>query len=236
MDELYSLATSQARKLARKWRVDYEDIRQEILVAALQEDLSWLQDEGLGEEERRDLMRQLRVWAWYVGERFCRREKAARSGYQVEDEVYYSRARLQELLSWYLECGLEERPPVSYGESVARAGDPSEGGNHLAALLDVERGLSLLQPSYRERLTVRFGPLEGLSDDAIASLPQSEVKRLTGWHHERLGRVLGVTGDQVRHRVDTALRALQSALGGANPWNRGPAPRSSHQTGLGVSS
>lgn len=224
-DELYALATSQARKLARKWRTDYEDIRQEILLAALQEDLSWLQDEGLEEEEHRDLMRQLRAWAWWTGERWCRRERAAERGYQVEDEAFYSRTRLQELLSWYLECGLEERPPVSYGDSVARTGDPSEGGGHLASLLDVERGLGLIQPSYRERLEVRFGPLEGYSDDAIASLPQSEVRRVTGWHHERLARTLGTTGDQVRHRVDTALRALQSALGGANPWNRGPAPR-----------
>jgi hypothetical protein len=222
------MATSAARKVARRWREDYEDVRQEMLLAALSGglDLAWMDDPDLEEEEWKDLTRQTKTFLHYAGERYCRREKAAREGYQVEDEAFYSRARLQQLLEWYLESGLEAHPPVGRAESVSRpTGDPAEGGSHLASLLDVERGLGLIPPHYRERLEVRFGPLSGLSDDKIADLSQSEIRALTGWHHERLNRVLGTTGDQVRHRTDTALRQLLRTLGDVNPWNRGPIPK-----------
>ncbi|MEU8317125.1 hypothetical protein AB0C33_02040 [Nonomuraea sp. NPDC048881] len=226
-EELYAMATSVARGLAKRWREDYEDIRQEILLAALKDDLdaSWEDVEALEKDDYKDLASKTRRWMKYAGERYCRREKAARDGYDVSDEVFYSKARLEQLLEWLFAVGLEERPPIGRSESVSRStGDPAEGGGHLASLLDVQRGLDQLHSIYIDRLKVRFGLLAGYSDDQIAAMSQSEIRHVTGWHHERLRQLLGDTGDQVRHRVDTALRRLQWALGGMNPWNRGPMP------------
>lgn len=226
-EELYAAATSVARSLAKRWKEDYEDIRQEILLDALRNDLSasWTGFEELDKEDYKELVARTRRWMRYAGERYCRREKAARDGYDINDEVFYSAKRLEQLLEWLLSEGLEERAPIGRAESVSRStGDPSEGGGHLASLLDVQRGLELLDDHYRQRLEVRFGKLAGFSDDQIANMAQSEIRTLTGWHHEKLRYVLGTTGDQVRHRVDTALRRLQWELGGSNPWNRGPMP------------
>jgi hypothetical protein len=158
----------------------------------------------------------------WAGERFCRKEEAASKGYSVEDEAFYSLRTLEELLVIYLSVGIEERAPIGTSDSVRhQKSDGAERGNYLAGMLDLQRGLSLIKWGYRQRLEVRFGDLAHLSDDAVAGLSQSEVRDLLGWHHDRLTLVLGSTGDQVRHRTQTALRALQTALGGPNPWRPG---------------
>lgn len=227
-DELYGMATTVARGLAKRWREDFQDVRQEILLACLQDgmDTSWVDDPDLPEDDWKEMVSQTKRWMRYAGERYCRTQKALREGYSTEDEAFYSLRRLEELLTWLLEVGIEAHPPVGRAESVSRpTGDPAEAGTHLASMLDVERALSRLEAMYRERLLVRFGPLANLSDDGIAALSQSEIRTLTRWHPEKLRMVLGSTGDQVRHRTNTALRALQRILGGESPWNRGPSPR-----------
>lgn len=230
--ELMSIIKAISWRTSRKWNMDREDIAQEMVLHLLSQgvDVEWMDDEDIEKDEREDLVRQLRSCLFYVGERYARKEKALKGGYSIDDEAFYSRARIEQLLEWYLEVGIEEHAPTGASESVTHTkSDGAESGNHLAAMLDIDRGLSLIKPGYLSRLQVRFGPLCKYSDDQIAAMSQSEIKDVTGWHHERLRDVLGTTGDQIRHRVDTAVKDLQRTLGGLSPWNRGPTPRRIYQ-------
>lgn len=211
-------ATYIAKKLGRKWHRSWEDIRQEILIWCIRKG-SRAPADDLDEEEYKVAMKKLRSSLYWAGERYCRREKAKESGYRPEDEAFYGLKFIAELLTIYFQTGIEEHAPIGTSDSVRhQKADGAEYGNFLASMLDVEKAYWKLNGNYRQRLEVRYGQLGHLSDDRIASLSQSEAKDLTGMHHDHLRLLLGTTGDQVRHRTGTALRALQALLGGPNPW------------------
>lgn len=215
-------ATAISRKLSKRWQVEAEDIRQEILVWCLTQGIDGSYVDLEDEEEAKSQAAQSYSSMRWAGERYCRKEKAAREGYSIEDEAFYGLKALQELLVNFFVTGLESHAPIGTADSVRhQKSDGSTSGNYLVSLLDVDRGLSLIPQHYRQRLAVRYGPLAHLSDDGIARLSQSEIHEMTGWHPDRLALVLGNTGDRVRHRTETALKALQNALGGPNPWGRG---------------
>lgn len=215
--ELLALAATEAATLARKWPgLERDDVQQEILLWALEsaETGSELSEEGLGEDEYRERRKALRWRLRDAGAQYCRgqerdrrRERAAALGYDVVDEVFYSLAQLKGLVETYFATGITERPPVGRADSVTRTGDPAEGGSWLAGLVDVERGLRVIRVDYLERLWERLCPINAGRTD------------------EEYGWGVGLTEHQVRGRLRTALRALQSTLGGQNPWNRGPAPK-----------
>lgn len=212
-------ATAISRTLSRKWKVDPDDIRQEVLLWCIVQGIDGSFEAIEDEEESQALARQAYASMRWAGERFCRKEKAAREGYSIEDEAFYGLKALQELLVNFFVTGLESHAPIGTADSVRhQKSDGSTSGNYLVSLLDVDRGLTLIPNHYRQRLAVRYGPLAHLSDDGIANLSQSEIHDLTGWHPDRLALILGSTGDKVRHRTETALRALQTALGGPSPW------------------
>ncbi len=214
------------RQTARRWSGKYkgtspDDIEQELHLWCLTQgiDGAWHDDDTLTEEECGTLYRKDLSSLQWAAERYCRRDKAQRAGYAVEDEYYYPLRYLRELLEIYYVEGVSAHPPRGRAESVSKGGqDPAEGGGHLTAMLDVQRGLQSLPRVYRQRLALRFGFLAGLSDDKIANLAQSDVVRLTGLHPDQMRKILGVTRDGIRHRTATALKALQTQLGGPSPW------------------
>lgn len=200
------MAKNVAYQLHRQYPMaERDDILQEISLFVLENELS-LPDENLPDDEYNAATQALRKKLRKAGDRFCRLEKASSSGYEVEDEAFYSTSRLRELVETFYQNGLTEHPPVGRTESVRRTGDGSEAGTWLSSLIDVERGLSLLSDEYRHRLSDRYKTNAHMSDSDY-------------------GFTLGLTEDQVRGRTRSALRALQRHLGGSNPWNRGPTPR-----------
>lgn len=214
-------ATVISRTLSRKWKVDADDIRQEVLLWCIVQGIDGSFEDIEDEEESKALARRAFASMRWAGERYCRKEKAAREGYSVEDEAFYGIKALQELLVNYYTDGITAHAPIGTADSVRhQKSDGSTSGNYLVSLLDIDRGLEMVPSHYRQRLALRYGPLAHLSDDGIAGLSQSEIHDLTGWHHDRLALVLGSTGDKVRHRTETALRALQAALGGPSPWRQ----------------
>ena len=181
-----------------------DDILQEISLFCIEEKLT-TPDESLEDDEYNAASQALRRKLRKAGDRFCRTEKAASSGYDVEDEAFYSIERLKELVETYYSDGLTEHPPIGRTESVRHTGDGSEAGTWLSSLIDVERGLSMLSGEYSHRLSDRYKTNAHMSDSDY-------------------GFTLGLTEDQVRGRTRSALRALQRHLGGSNPRNRGPTP------------
>lgn len=214
------LALSEARRLARRWpAVEMPDIYQEILLWAVENGIDGSEipadapEDQIAADVRTDAIKALRYKLRDAGGQYCRqqertrrREKAAASGYSVEDEAFYGLGQLRLLVEQYMTHGVTERPPVGRADSVRRTGDPAEGGTWMASLADVERGLKALPPNYRYRLWWRYAEHAEETDEEVA------------WQ-------CGLTEGQVRGRVRTALQALQRELGGGNPWQRGPTPK-----------
>lgn len=223
-EEVSRLLRQTANRFSRKWRVDREDIEQELWIWVLTKlDYSFIEeyanaDDYDGVVEYVDKLKQFKASVNWAAERYCRKEKAEREGYSPEDEYFYGLKYLAELLVTYFHVGIEAHPPRGRSESVHRTTDPSEGGGHLASMLDIQKGLAGLSPLYRQRLELRFGPLADMSDDQVGDLPQSAIVDLMDMHPETFQKIMGTTGDQVRHRTDTALKSLQKQLGGSSPW------------------
>lgn len=208
MDELWGLCKNVAYTLHRRYpMVEREDIFQEVALYCMTDSESF-PDSTLEKAEFLTELRSLRSRLRKAGDRYCRLEKAAKAGYEIEDECFYSLSRLKELVEIYYATGIEEHPPIGRDESVRRTSDGSEAGTWISSLLDIERGLSRLSDMNADRLRHRYDDHAHM-DDSDYAFSQ------------------GLTVDQSRGRVRTSLKALQRELGGASPWNKGPAPHTS---------
>lgn len=226
---LMSLARTESRRLARRWpALEAADIQQEILVSAVEHDLSVPESPPEGSTDRlldmvySEALQALRYKLRDAGALYCRRverdrrrERAALLGYDVTDEAFYGLTQLRSLCEAYFSHGVTERPEVTRADSVTRTGDPAEGGTWAASLVDVERGLIALSQRYRARLYERLFTYGHLTDEQVA------------WQS-------GLSEGQVRGRTRTALQALQRHLGGASPWQRGPTPKRAEAPGASI--
>jgi hypothetical protein len=216
--EIHALVRSISNRLGRQWKEDRDDVAQELYLWIFDKLDYTFFDDDLEDDEYEEKLKRFRSSISWAGERYCRRAKAEREGYNPSDEYFYSLPLLQELVCNYLATGVEAHPPRGRAESVRRSVDASEGGSYLVSMIDVDKGLKIMPDNYRQRLMVRFGPLGDLSDESVAGLSQSEIVTRTGLHPETMRRLLGETKDQIRHRSDTALRSLQRVLGGSSPY------------------
>jgi hypothetical protein len=194
--------------------VERDDIKQELWVTYFCD--PWLieeppdaEEDPEGAEAYRLAVKRLRRELRNAGERMCRREKAAKLGYQTQDEAFYSQRALGQLVTAYLAHGVQDAPPRGREDSVRRPA-PGAGshGEYLVSLVDVAEALRRLKPAQLEILTYAYGPdWAHRTDEEIAG-----ELRLMGWK--------GMDADRLRSRVRWALNRLQRELGGANPWHR----------------
>jgi DNA-directed RNA polymerase specialized sigma24 family protein len=137
-----------------------------------------------------------------VAERYARREKAARSGYQTGDEAYYERATLAQLLPFVI-ASIIDGTVLEQAQEMVRDGQPkgssspAEGGNLLAILLDIKKGYMKLETEEQQLLVWRYH--ESLTLAQMAAILECAVS----------------TADR---RCINAIRALQKNLGGETPW------------------
>ena len=102
---IYDLAPSVARSIVNrygKW-VDRDDIKQECILWAMNR-TAWV-NEQLNEPDTEKRKHNEQKLAWQMMrhvERYARREKAVRSGYQPGDEAFYQIATLATLLPFVI--------------------------------------------------------------------------------------------------------------------------------------
>lgn len=134
-----------------------------------------------------------------AAERHARQAKAEASGYNIEDEYYYSAAVVEQLIKvWvtgdYSLAGQVLDPSEMGGKRTKVA---SEGGNILAYMADVEKALNTLEVRTRAILTAKFG--DDVSDDVTAA----------EW---------GITRQRVDQIAARGVRQVVDALGGPSPY------------------
>lgn len=202
---ILELAPSVSYSIYRRYKnfVEKDDIYQECIAWALTrtEDINEMFSVEDGDQRKHNE----RKIAWRmrrVAERYARKEKAFKSGYQTSDEVYYQSATLGQLLPYVIASiidgtVLEQAQEMITDGQPKGTSSPAEGGGLLASLIDIKKGYLLLDPEDQGLLRYR--------------------------HHEsytfkQLALLLECSISTVDRRCTTALRRLQDNLGGQTPW------------------
>lgn len=201
----FELIPSVVRTIMRRFRgwVEPDDVKQELYVWAAAKSNSFVEQLDEPNSEKR-IVNEKRI-AWQlkrVGERYARKEKAAKAGYQTNDEAYYDTATIAQLLPFVISSVLNQSP-LEQGQVLVDDGTPkkpsapAEAGNFLAILIDIKKAYLLLEPEDRKILELRY-------HDA--------------WTLQQLAQYLECAISTADRRTMNAMTRLQDNLGGDNPW------------------
>jgi RNA polymerase sigma factor (sigma-70 family) len=143
--------------------------------------------------------------AWQIRralERYARKEKASKSGYQLNDEAYYDTVTIAQLLpfvikSFISETALEQSQILINDGTPRKPSAPAEGGNLLAMLVDIKKAYEKLDKYDQDILKLRY-------HDNLTLQIMSEY--------------LECAISTVDRRCTQALRKLQNNIGGESPW------------------
>jgi DNA-directed RNA polymerase specialized sigma24 family protein len=202
---IYDLVPSVANTIHRRYKayVEKDDVKQELMAWAMTRAEDHIIDLMEPIEDRRKHNEQRIAWQMRrVAERYVRKEKAAKSGYQTNDEAYYESATLGQLLPFVIASVidgtvLEQAQEMIKDGQPKGSSSPAEGGNLLANLIDIKRGYLKLEQD----------------DQTILRLRYHENFTL-----QQLAQVLECAVSTADRRCDKSLRRLQDNLGGVSPW------------------
>jgi RNA polymerase sigma factor (sigma-70 family) len=199
LDEANDVASQVARIVHRKYQTyfDVADVRQELLTWVWRREdkvKQWLSPEQ-SPEDYKGGVRQLGKTLTRQADKYCRRLKAQKLGYELRDEQYYDPITLSEMLPFVWQDVVNTtdstKPKVSGG------GNPAEGGNYVIQLFDIRRALVKIDPQDRLILQMKF----------FEQLTYSEI-----------AHSLEVSDTTAHRKVDGALRRLNQHLGGQSPF------------------
>jgi RNA polymerase sigma factor (sigma-70 family) len=202
---VYELAPSVAYAIHRRYKhwVEKDDIAQECIAWGITrnnyitEQMSVEDVKQLEYNEKRIAYQMKRA-----AERYVRKEKAHKSGYQLMDEAYYETLMLGQLLPFVI-ASVIDGTVLEQAQEMIRDGQPrgssspAEGGNLLASLIDIKKAFLELDPEDQVLLRLRHHDNATLQE--IAAHLECAVS----------------TADR---RCTNALRRLQEKLGGDTPF------------------
>jgi DNA-directed RNA polymerase specialized sigma24 family protein len=202
---IYDLVPSVANTIYRRYKsyVEKDDIKQECMAWAM----TRANDHNVDlmepiEERRRHNEQRIAYQMRRVAERYARKEKAAKSGYNTTDEVYYESFTLGQLLPFVIASVIDGtvleqvQQMIQDGQPKGKS-SPSEGGNLLASLIDIKKGY--LQLKVEDQTLLRLRHHENFTLQQIAGHLECAIS----------------TADR---RCAHSLRRLQEILGGISPW------------------
>ena len=202
---IYELAHSVAGTIYRRYKthVERDDIKQEILAWALTRNMYLALELSEVDTDKRKHNEQRIAWQMRrVAERYARKEKASKSGYQISDEAYYESATVGQLLPFVIASVLDgtvleqAQQMVQDGQPKGKS-SPAEGGNLLAILIDIKKAYLMLEVEDQTLLRLRHHDSYTLQQ--IAQLLECAIS----------------TADR---RCANSLRKLIDNLGGASPF------------------
>jgi RNA polymerase sigma factor (sigma-70 family) len=202
---IFEIAPSVAYAVHRQFKqwVERDDVKQECLQWAMAR--AGYINSQLSVEDTDERRHNEQKIAWQMSraaERYCRKEKATKSGYQLADEAFYQTAMLGQLLPFVI-ASVIDGTVLEQAQEMIRDGQPkgssspAEGGNLLAMLLDIKKCYLKLDDDDKQILMLRYH------------------ENLT---LERIGEVLGCHRSSADRRCHHALRELNNELGGSSPY------------------
>jgi len=161
---IFEIAPSVAYAVHRQFKqwVERDDVKQECLQWAMAR-AGWINSQ-LEVEDTNERKHNEQKIAWQMSrsaERYCRKEKATKSGYQLADEAFYQTAMLGQLLPFVI-ASVIDGTVLEQAQEMIRDGQPkgssspAEGGNLLAMLLDIKKCYMKLEDSDKQILMLRY--------------------------------------------------------------------------------
>ena len=202
LNDIVPSVVSLVHRRYRKY-VDRADLTQEAY--------AWLMTRvvyfnGLLEEENESvrLANQRRI-GWQMKraiERYARKEKATRSGYQTNDESFYDVITIAQLLPYVIasvvnDTAIEQAQNLVNDGTPRKPSAPAEGGNLLATLIDIKKAYELLDEDEQKILRLRYHENYTL---------------------QQLSEVLECAVSTADRRCGNALRKLLNLMGGESPY------------------
>jgi RNA polymerase sigma factor (sigma-70 family) len=143
--------------------------------------------------------------AWQIRrnlERYARKEKATKSGYQINDEAYYDTVTIAQLLPFVIKSfinntSLEQSQVLVNDGTPRKPSAPAEGGNLLAMLVDIKKAYEKLEKYDQDILRLRYH--DNLTLQLISEYLECAIST-------------------VDRKCTQALRKLQNNIGGDSPW------------------
>ena len=202
---VYELAPSVAYAIHRRYKnwVERDDVAQECIAWAITRN-AYITDQ-MSVEDPQQLEHNQRRIAWQMKravERYARKEKANKSGYQINDEVYYQTFTLGQLLPFVIASVidgtvLEQMQEMINDGQPRGSSSPAEGGNLLAALIDIKK--CFMKLDQKDQTVLRMRHYDNATLQQIAQYLECAVS----------------TADR---RCSNSLRRLQDELGGETPF------------------
>jgi len=200
-DLVPAVANSITRKV-KGW-VERDDLKQELYLWVLGRQSQYL--DQLNEENKQKREHNVSRLAFQmrrIAEKYARREKARKAGYQTTDEAFYDTATIAQLMPHILASViegtvLEQAQELINDGQPRKQSTPAEGGNLLAILIDVKR--SYLKLNEDDKVLLRMRYYDNVTLQEIAQYLECATS----------------TADR---RCTSALRRLQDLLGGETPW------------------
>lgn len=183
-----------ASEYHNKFNLETRDIRQSLYQWFVEHPNKLDTWEAIGEKDAKNLIyRSLRNQALD----YCQHWKAKSGGYETSDLFYYESDMIEALLPSVLrgEINMTQKLDLAGG---GRQSAPSEGGNLMAMMIEIDAGFWKLHKDDRKLLFLRY--TESMGFDEIAS----EMK-------------LG-SEDTARMRHKRAIRKLINKIGGFKPY------------------
>ena len=202
---VYELAPSVAYAIHRRYKhwVEKDDIAQECIAWGITRN-NYITEQMSVEDAKQLEYNQKRI-AYQMrraAERYVRKEKANKSGYQLQDEAYYETLMLGQLLPFVI-ASVIDGTVLEQAQEMIRDGQPrgssspAEGGNLLASLIDIKK--AFLELDQDDQILLRLRHHENATLQEIAAHLECAVS----------------TADR---RCTNALRRLQEKLGGDTPF------------------
>ena len=202
---IYELAHSVAGTIYRRYKnyVERDDIKQEILAWSLTREVHLALELSEPDTDKRKHNEQRIAWQMRrVAERYARKEKASKSGYQIGDEAYYESATVGQLLPFVIASVLDgtvleqAQQMIQDGQPKGKS-SPAEGGNLLAMLIDMKQAYLKLE----------------VEDQTLLRLRHHDSYTL-----QQIAQLLECATSTADRRCALSLRKLIDNLGGASPF------------------
>lgn len=201
----YEIVPSVVRVVMRRFRgwVEPDDLKQECYKWAVTKSESF--EEKLNEPNEAKRLHNEKNIAWQlkrVAERYARKEKATKAGYQVGDEAYYETTTIAQLLPFVIASvlngsALEQGVVMIDDGTPKKPSAPAESGNFLAILIDIKKAYQLLEVDDQKLLELRY-------HDSLTL--------------QQISEYFEVSISTADRRCANAMTKLQENIGGENPF------------------
>jgi RNA polymerase sigma factor (sigma-70 family) len=203
---LYNLVPSVSYVISRKFKgwVETDDIKQECYLWAIGRGQQFTDLLNEPEPNKREQNEKRIAWQMRrMGERFARKQKAAKAGYHTSDEAYYDTTTIAQLIPFVIASVvdgtvLEQAQEMINDGTPRKQSTPAEGGNLLAVLIDIKKAFIKLEQEDKTILQMRYHDNFTL---------------------QQIAQYLECATSTADRRCTSALRRLQDKLGGESPWN-----------------